>query len=307
MSVTIKVAHLKITDHLILGVTKDNLDKGKESFQHLQLETVSKMGWNQVVEALQNDEVNAACILAPLAIDLYHSGMEIKLILLGHKTGSILVKNKAANIQKMEDFKGKMIAIPYQLSVHHMLLHQLCVKHGLSVGAGKDVALEVMAPSQMPDAIQYDDQGEVGGFIVAEPFGSKAIKEGYGEEMYLSKDLWPKHPCCVLVVKDDLIQNHSDAVQELTNSLVKAGKFVCDQTSEAVPIAASFLEQKEEVIHHVLTEPKDRVLISDELLPIIADLAKLQDYMCDKMGIIKEKINLEEFVDLTFAKAAGAV
>ena len=42
--------------------------------------------------------------------------------------------------------------------------------------------LETMAPAQIPLAIQYDDEGEVGGFIVAEPFGANVVKAGLQEK-----------------------------------------------------------------------------------------------------------------------------
>ena len=301
----IKIGHLKITDHLILGTTQHMVQSGQESFDSFQLETVPFLGWNQVSDAMKASEIDGCFVLAPTAMDLYKSGVPIKLILFAHKTGSVLIKNKAANIEKISDLKGKMIAIPYQLSVHHMLLHQLLTKNGLEPGAGKDVGLEVMAPSQMPQAIQFDEEGEVGGFIVAEPFGTQAITEGYGELFYLSKDLWPKHPCCVVVMNEDIIQKNPEAVQELTNSLVRSGNFIQDSKAEAVTIGASFLGQNEDVIQKVLSDPPDRVM-TNELLPVIDDLSKIQDYMCDKMNVLKDKIDLNAFVDLQFAKTAGA-
>lgn len=302
----IKVGHLKITDHLILGVTQSQVESGTTSFESFQLQMVPYIGWNQISDAMRTGDIDACCILAPTAMDLFKSGVDIKLVLFAHKTGSVLVKNKAAAIESVADFKGKMIIIPYQLSVHHMLLHQLLTENGLTPGAGKDVGLEVMAPSQMPQAIQYDDDGEIGGFIVAEPFGSQAIIEGYGQEFRLSKDLWPKHPCCVVVVKQELINNNPDAIQELTSSLVASGTFIQEQKAETAKIGAAFLGQTEAVVSRVLTEPADRV-ITNELMPVIDDLAKIQDYMCDTMNVLTSKIDLDRFVDLRFAKEAGAV
>lgn len=303
---TIKIGYLRITDHLILGIAQSHVNSGKISLGTFNLETIPYMGWNQVSAAMQSGEIDGCCVLAPTAMDLFKSGVDIRLILFAHKTGSILIKNKAANIEKLEDLKGKMIAIPYQLSVHHMLLHKLLKENGLEPGAGKDVGLEVMAPAQMPQAIQYDDEGEVGGFIVAEPFGSQAIIEGYGEEFYLSKDLWPKHPCCVVTVKNELIEKHPDSIQELTNCLVNAGTFIEESSSEAITIGAEFLQQKEDVIAKVITTPPDRV-ITNELFPVIEDLNIIQDYMVDQMNVLKGKIDLEKFVNSRFAKEAGAV
>ncbi|MGK5090799.1 ABC transporter substrate-binding protein [Deltaproteobacteria bacterium TL4] len=303
--VKIKIGHLKITDHLILGITQAKLRQGKEKFQYSELETVSFMGWNQITEALEKASIDVAFMLAPTAMDLYSLDPNLRLILFAHKTGSVFIKNKAANIQSVADLKGKVVAIPYQLSVHHMLLHQLLQEHGLEPGTGKDVLIEVMAPSQMPQAIQYDDVGEMAGFIVAEPFGSQAVIEGYGEEFYLSKDLWPHHPCCVVVVRKELIDKNPEAIHELTHSLVKSGDFVHQNESASITIGASFLDQKEEVIRHVLTEPADRIL-TGEHLPLLEDLEKIQNYMFDKMHLLKHKIDLETFVDTSFAKDAGA-
>ncbi len=305
----IKIGHIKITDHLILGVTKDKVDKGEQSLQYCSLETVPKMGWNEISDSLSDGSIDGAFVLAPTAMDIFKAGIGIKLILFTHKNGSILIKNKAANIQKIEDFKGKVVLIPYQLSIHNMLFHKLLSEKGLRPGtsneAGVEVLLEVMAPAMMPEAVQYDEEGEIAGYIVAEPIGSQAIKGGYGEEFYQSKDLWPNHPCCVFVVRDEIIGKYPDAVNELTASLVHSGRFIEDNPDEASQIGASFLGQDTDVIKKVLTEPSDRI-VTGKLFPVIEDLASIQDYMCDKMKIVKSKIDLEKFVDTQFAKAAGA-
>lgn len=301
----IKIGHLKITDHLILGIAKEKAAVGEEKLQYLEIETVPMMSWQEVAGSLTEGMVDAAFVLAPTAMDLYKAGVKARLTLFSHKSGSVLITNKAAHIRKVEDFKNKVVIIPYQLSVHNMLLHKLLSEAGMQPGAGKDVLLEVMAPGQMPEAIKYDEEGEVAGFIVAEPFGSKAVTEGYGEEFSLSKDIWPEHPCCVLVVRDEMINKKRDAVHELVASLVKAGKSVSADPEGTAIIGAKFLGQKEEVIKRVLTDPPDRITTAN-LFPVLDDLSLIQDYMHDNMGILQSKIDLEKFVDIQFAKAAGA-
>lgn len=296
----IKIGHLNITDHLILGITKDRLDKKIENFQYLDLETVPLMGWPEMVTRLEKD-LDGAFILAPSAMDLYKSGLPIRLVLLGHKTGSIFIKRHGAGIEKIEDFKGQTIIIPYQMSIHHMLVHQLLTKAGLT--PGKDVMFETLAPVQMPEALEYGAEDNLGGFIVAEPFGSVAIKAGHGEVFSLSKDLWPHHPCCVFVVKESVLNKYPDALQELVNSLVKSGQLAEDKPDEAAVIGAAFLKQTPELIKGILTEPKDRI-ITNELMPLHEDFEKIQDYMTTKMGVLKAKIDLEKFIDTRFAKQA---
>ncbi len=305
----LKVGHLKITDHLILGVTDVKLKKGLETFEHSTLEMQTMLGWNNVADALSFKNVDAAFLLAPTAIDLFKSGVGITLVLFTHKSGSILVKAKNANINKLEDFGGKVVLIPYQLSVHNVLFHKLLADKGLKPGTGReknvDVLLEVMAPTQMPEVLEFDEDGEIGGFIVAEPIGSMAIAKGMVEEVCLSKDLWPNHPCCALVVRNDVIQQRPEAVQELIDSLVKSGNFIADNPSAAASIGGEFLGVDKGVIEKVLTDPPDRI-ITNELLPNVNDLAAIQDYMCDAMKIVSDKIDISKFVDTSFAQRAGA-
>lgn len=305
----IKIGHLKITDHLILGITKQKFDQGAEQFQRSTLETKAMLGWNQVADALAGGQINAAFVLAPTAMDLFKNGVKIKLVLFTHRTGSVIITNKRLGIKDVADFKDKVVIIPYQLSAHNMLLHKMLAEKGLKPGTGAesdiDVKLEVMAPAQMPDAIQYDEEGEVAGFIVAEPFGSQAVLEGYGEEFALSKDLWPAHPCCVLAVREEISEGHPEALVELISSLNASGNFVDRNPEGAAKLGAGFLGQTEEVVKRVLTDPADRIT-TDQLFPTIDDLAAMQDYMHDQMGILKSKIDLEKFVDTRFAQEAGA-
>lgn len=305
----IKIGYLKITDHLILGVTDLKLKKGMENFEHCTLEPVLKNGWNEVADALSVKALDGALVLAPTAMDMFKAGVDLKLLLFAHKSGSILVKSKNAHIETIEDFAGKIVLIPYQLSVHNMLFHKLLSEKGLKPGRstekGIDVTLEVVAPFQMPEAIELDEEGEIGGFIVAEPFGSQVVAKGHGEEFCLSKDLWPNHPCCVFVMRNEIIEKHPEAIQEICNSFVRSGLAIDAQPEPASVIGGDFLSQDKEVIKKVLTDPPDRIL-TGELFPIIDDLDTIQKYMMDEMKIMTSLIDLEKFVDTRFAKQAGA-
>lgn len=301
----IKVGHIRITDHLVLGVTQHNVEQGQEKFNDFELKTEYFVGWNPLAKALQEGSVDAAFILAPLAMELFHSGTKLVLTSLGHKSGSIIIKSKRAEIEKIEDFKGKIVLIPHSLSVHNLLFHRLLQERGLSVGLGKDVIFEVVAPSQIPQIMKWDQKGIIGGFIVAEPYGSQVVSEGYGDEFALSKDIWPDHPCCVVVVREEVAKKNPDAVQEMTNSFVKSGLFIHENPTAAAKIGAKFLSQTEDVVNRVLTEPKDRVT-THELYPRLEDLDTMQTYLTTKINAMSGTIDLEKFVDLQFAKEAGA-
>lgn len=298
------IGHLPITDHLVLGMVDHEL-KQNGSAHNFCLTCKKMQGWNQIGDALQDGSVDGAFILAPFAMDLFKSGLPIRLLLFGHKNGSILIRNHRAGVDDVADFQGKLVVFPYQLSIHTMIFHKLLSDRGLKLGPGKDVQIEVMAPSQMVQALEFDDEGELGGFIVAEPFGSECVKKGFGEELTLSKDVWPDHPCCVFVMRDEIIQQNTSAVEELCGAMVEAGQKIKQSPADAAKVGATFLDQEEDVVLRVLTDPTDRIT-TDELFPIVDDLAKIQDYMASNLNILQGAIDLDTFVRTDIATAVGA-
>lgn len=301
----IKIGHLKITDHLALGITADKLQKGIETFKYCDLEAKAYRGWNPLAEDLRAGNLDGACILAPIAMELYHSKKQHHMVLQMHKEGSTIVVNKRSNIQKLEDFKGKNVLIPHYLSTHHLLFDKLLRENGLEIGAGKDLVFDVVAPSDIPEIMEWDEKGQVAGFIVAEPFGAQVIKEGYGNEFKLSKEIWPNHPCCILVLREDVIESNPDGVHELVNSLVASGLSVRQDINNAIEVGAKFLSQDAEVMRAVLADPRERVTYH-ELKPVLEDLEYMQNYMTGTIRAMSAKIDLEKFVDMQFARAAGA-
>jgi NitT/TauT family transport system substrate-binding protein len=147
---TLRVGYLPIIDHLILGMAKE------KQLEKVELQLEKKFGWNEIGDALKAGEVDVAFMLAPYAMDLFYSEKNVKLLLLSHRDGSIVVANKAAKVTSLADFKGKTVLIPFQSSMHHILLHKRLQAEGLSVGIGKDVTTEVVAPGQIPMMIEYD-------------------------------------------------------------------------------------------------------------------------------------------------------
>ncbi|MBU1099244.1 MAG: chemotaxis protein CheW [Bacteroidetes bacterium] len=310
--VKIKIAHIQITDHLVLGVLKHMIDKGEYNPKHFELETECMSSWNPLAKALETNDIDGACVLAPIAMDLYAHKTPIKLVLFAHRNGSIMVRNKNSGSftpPYNQFFQNKAFYIPHSMSVHHMLGHMFLEGIGLKAGMPGDkeinVSFEVVPPIQMPQLIA--ENKESSGYLVAEPLGTKGIAAGNADQQLLSSELWENHPCCVITLQEDFVSNNTEAVYELTDLLVKAGKFIETKPGAAAEIAVNFLDPdgklglKVPLLKNVLTEPLG--IKTDDLFPSIEDLETMQNYMHDEMNLGK-KINLKEFVDLRFASAA---
>ncbi len=309
--VKLKVAHIQITDHIILGVLKHLIAKGELQPQHFELETVCMPGWNPVQNALEKGEVDGAFVLAPIAMDLYSFGTPIKLVLLAHKNGSICVRGSREGFEEpyADFFRGKSFYLPHKMSVHHMLAHLFFSTIGLNpgmVGEGQsDVNFEIVAPIKMQEFLQNNANSS--GFLVAEPLGTKAIASGAAHLQFLSSELWENHPCCVVTLRDDFIEPHTEAAYEFTEMLVQAGKFVAQKPEMAAEIGVRFLDPnknlglKVPVLKNVLTE--EMGIKTADLYPDVADLKTMNDYMVKRMRI-GAAVDMETFVDTRFADAA---
>lgn len=307
----LKMAHIQITDHLALGVLKHLVETGRKTPSRFSLETLCMPGWNPVQNALEDEEVDGAFILAPMAMDLFSYGVPIRLTLFAHRNGSICVRNKAGKYVKpyQQFFKHKTFYIPHKMSVHNMLSHMYFTQMGLRPGvAGKEavnVLFDVVPPVAMPEFMK--ENPECCGFMVAEPIGSRAIAAGIAEKQFLSSEIWPEHPCCVVVFRDEIIEKYPDAVQEFTNMLVEAGIFIRDNIDQAADIAVSFLDPQKKIglepglLKNVLSDPEG--ITTDNLYPVIEDLETIQDYMTSKMEIGR-RIDVADFVDTRFADIA---
>ncbi|MCG6537945.1 MAG: ABC transporter substrate-binding protein, partial [Syntrophales bacterium LBB04] len=307
----LRVAHIQITDHLALGVLKHHLETGTVRSLNYGLETRCLTNWNMVQDSLEKGEVDAACILAPAAMDLFNFGVPLKLVMFTHRNGSMMVRTRSSEFVKpyQQFFKHKTFLIPYKMSVHNMLAHKYFTEMGLRPGiAGKEavnVLFDVVAPINMGEFMP--ESPNISGFMVAEPIGSRAVAAGIAERLTVSSEIWENHPCCVLVFRKDFVDQYTDLVYEFTEQMMDAGHFIHDHPGASAEIAVSFLDPQKKLgltpllIQQVLTEPKG--IKTDDLYPTLEDLEIMQRYMTSRMNI-GSMIDLEKFVDLRFADAA---
>ena len=291
---TIKVGYLPITDHLTM------IAHGQTEFRQFVLEPVKFSGWAELAEALKGGAIQGAFALTPIGMSLRQKGVPVKAVFLGHRNGSVLTAKNVPELNRIEDLKGKTIAIPSKFSTHNILIQKLLTEKGINPNA--DVKFLDMSPPEMVNALST---GKIDAFIVAEPFGGQAEMQKVGKVLVLSKDIWHDHICCVLNIQEELIQKNPEAVEELVGGLAKAAKFIDGNPQEAAKLSLKYLGQKQEVIEHVLTNPKGRITF-DNLVPDLKDFTATQDYLV-QFGITKDKIDLAQYIDDRFAKKVFGV
>ena len=258
-------------------------------------------GFPEIKEALISNKVQAAFVVAPLAIALRSQGVPIKVVYLGHRYGSALVVGKNGPVKTFADLRGRTVAIPSRFSDERLILFRAMKVWGMKPG---DIKMVEMAPPDVAGALAA---GAIDGYVMGEPFPSQAEMGGFGRVLFQARDYWPDYMSCILVVRQDLIDQRPNVVQTLVDGIARSGLWL-DQGKPHREDAADFVgrfyyNQKPALLRWALTKPMDRVMYTP-LAPRKADFDMVRDLMIET-GVLKKTIAFEDYTDTRFSDGAN--
>src|SRR5260370_38572121 len=97
------------------------------------IEPVRFNGWPELKETFLAGDLEATFILAPMAIALREQGVPIKIVYLGHRDGTAMMVRKDSLIYRIEDLRGKTVAVPNRFSNQRLLLFKAFKERGLRI------------------------------------------------------------------------------------------------------------------------------------------------------------------------------
>jgi len=293
----INVAYIPVTCQLTCPVTDyiSKLSQNGEIFLPRLFQ-----GFPEIKEALISNRMQAAFIVAPLAIALRAQGVPIKVVYLGHRYGSAVVVRKNGPIKTFADLRGHTIAIPSRFSDERLLVFRAMKVWGIKPS---EVKMVEMAPPDVAGAMAV---GAIDAFVMGEPFPSQAEIGGYGRILFQAREYWPDYMSCILVVQQDLIDKRPEVVQRLVDGIARSGLWL-DKGKPERDDAADFVgrfyyNQKPALLRWALTKPLDRVMYAP-LAPRKADFDMVRDLMMET-GVLNKKINFEDYTDTRFSDGA---
>src|SRR5881392_3864655 len=107
-------------------------------------------GFPEIKEALISNKMQAAFMVAPMAIALRAQGVPVKIVYLGHRYGSAVVVRKDGPVHSVPDLRGRIIAVPSRFSDERLIVFRALAAHGMT---GKDVRMVEMAPPDVAGAL----------------------------------------------------------------------------------------------------------------------------------------------------------
>ena len=276
----IRVGYLPITDHLLAMVSHHAHD---QSDYEIRLKRF--LSWGSLVASLESGLIDAAFIMAPLAMALHNKGLPIVYVLDAHHNGSAITMHKDALTKTV--FSAGCIGLPYAISTHKMILANMF--ESLPSAGSPNISVRYLSPSYLIGSLFSQ---EVDAFFCAEPWNTKSVFEGFGRIYARSKDVYPGHMCCVLVVREEFVLREGEVLRSYLRSLLSAGKYTAINPGRAAAIQAKYTGVPVHIAEWVL---KYSGVSFHDLFP---DRARLECVMtlAFKTGIIDRPCDLDGFM-----------
>ncbi|HET8774354.1 MAG TPA: ABC transporter substrate-binding protein [Thermoanaerobaculia bacterium] len=260
-------------------------------------------GFPEIKEALISNQMQAAFMVAPMAIALRAQGVPVKIVYLGHRYGSAVVVRKDGPVQSFADLKGRTVAIPSRFSDERLILFRAMKVHGMSA---KDLRMVEMAPPDVAGALAAS---AIDAFSMGEPYPSQAEQAGFGRVLFHARQYWPDYISCVLVVREDVIEKRPEAVQVLVDGIARSGLWL-ENPEKKLPrrehaadfVGRFYFRQDPRLLKWALTNPIERVQYQP-LTPLRKDFELIVSLMRET-GVLDRDIAFEEYVETRFAEGA---
>jgi len=259
-----------------------------------------------LASALARDEIEVAYVCLVPAINVYaNGGVPIKIVAGTHKYGYGLVVDpaKIITVKDLEN-PGIRLGCVREGGAVDVLMHRTIDIYNL------DEARILNNTQRMnpPTLVLAVKTGQLDAAFLPEQWATMAEELGF-TMLLTSQDVWPDMQGSVLVVKQDLIDNHPEVVRKLVNVSQRATDWLNEHPDEAAEVVAGQLQaaggetEANEVITsleitpEVLLRSMGRLEYTTDINPdIVQDTI---DYIAS-LDYIKNSFNAADILDLTF-------
>ncbi len=285
-------------------------DKGWYEEEGLELTAYESYATGMALaSALARGDIEVAYICLVPAINAYaNAGVQIKIVAGTHKYGYALVVNPE-KVSDVEDLEAEDVRIGCvrEGGAVDVILNKVLDEYSLDEEAILS-KVQRMDPAKQLLAIQ---SGQLDAAFLPEQWATMAEEYGF-EMMVMTQDVWPEMQGSVLVVKEDLIENHPEVVRKLIKVSQKATEWINENPEEAAEVLARQLGSVGEGIFPTeVAEVAAQLEITPKVL--LKSMARMEytldidveivqqtiDYMAE-LGYIQSSFDASEILDLSF-------
>ena len=278
MMTPLSIAFLPLTDSAVLVAARE---KGFAEAQGIDLRLLRTTSWATLRDRLVYRQVEAAHMLAPLAIavtlGLSQHPAKLAAPFKLNVNGNMLVMSTAFSaaldpdpvsrindpLAAAHDFataiglhhRKPIVGIVHRFSSHALMLRYWLAYAG--VDPDRDLSLRVLPPSLMAEALRA---GEIDGFIAGEPWSSVAVAEGLAEIVAVGTRIWRRGVEKVLGFRTDWMEENPDTVDRLLVALSHSAEW-CDANREDLAEILSRPEYVGQPVERLMPALSGRIIL----------------------------------------------
>jgi nitrate/nitrite transport system substrate-binding protein len=225
--------------------------------QGLNVQLNKTAGWALIRDKIINKEHDASHFLSPMplamSMGLGSTQLPVAAATIQNINGqAITLALKHKDRRDPRSWKGMKFAVPFDYSMHNLLLRYYVAEHGLD--PDKDIQIRVTPPPEMVANLRA---GNIDGFLGPDPFNQRAVYDEIGFIHILSKDIWDGHPCCAFGMTEEFIQQNPNTFAALYRAVLLAAEMARQPKNREliakVISPTAYLNQPETVVNQVLT------------------------------------------------------
>lgn len=192
----------------------------------------------QIMTAFRNGEIDVAYVGSVPALLSFVQKPDFKIVGGTNLGGTVLVVRKDAGITKLEDLKGKTVAVPGQGNFQDIVLRSVLLpKAGLEPSANPDpqkVRVVTVGVAQMLAALK---EKSVDAALTFEPWGSQILLDNSVATQVLVdwNGIWKegKYPSSVLIASNEMITQYPQTLRRFLRAHVEANLYAEKNDREA--------------------------------------------------------------------------
>lgn len=276
----IRVGYLPISDH-ILAMVSHCINRGR-----LKIQLKKFLSWSSLASTLESGLLDAAFVMAPIAMALRNKGVPIVYVMDGHHDGSAITVRKDWDPGRLWMTENR-VGLPYAISTHSILFADM-------VGIYREaepsaIKTRYLGPSYLLNSLI---NREIDAFCCAEPWNTKAVIEGAGTILARSKDYLPGHICCIVAVREAFLEKHGDRVRSYLRLLLSTNEYLAADLNRSAKIQELYTGVSADIIKHVL---KNREITFNEIMPDRGRIESLM-HLAVRTGILEAPCNIDTFL-----------
>ncbi|MCS5479863.1 ABC transporter substrate-binding protein [Corynebacterium sp. YIM 101645] len=178
-------------------------------------------GWADLWSAYLTGQLHVTHMLSPMTVTPMARPTNLAYTMNTNGQAITVASRLHSEVSGLQDLRGRVIGIPFEYSIHSLLLRDALVAHGVDPVA--DLELRLLRPADMVAQLEV---GGIDGFIGPEPFNQRALATGSGRVLHMTKEFWDRHPCCALAIGEDWQDAHPAQASAITDALAEASAFL---------------------------------------------------------------------------------